>query len=332
MHYRFARLTVSLFCASIAVLLQGPALAEKPSLLPDSPPTVEIRDSADTISIFHGASLILSYNKRAPEVPPGIDPVFKRSGFLHPVATPSGRVVTGLYPADHAHQCGIFSGWVSTLYDGRPIDFWNLADGTGRVVHEGVRGVFSNGFEVDLLHRALGDSEVDVLRERWRISLIEADSEYYCFDLETTQTALTDNPLLVNQYHYGGMAYRGPAAWLIENTENSPLAVPKMHNHAGANRRVGNHQPAKWVTVSGTLGGEQVSITVLGHQDNFRAPQPARLHPTKPYFVFSPCVAGEFVIDLDRPLNGAYRYFVSDRELSETWLEERWQTWCSAEP
>jgi hypothetical protein len=36
------------------------------------------------------------------------------------------------------------------------------------------------------------------------------------FDLETTQSALTDKPLLVQKYHYGGLALRGPVAWLTE--------------------------------------------------------------------------------------------------------------------
>ena len=36
--------------------------------------------------------------------------------------------------------------------------------------------------------------------------------------------------------------------------------------------------------MSGTIDGQEVGITILGHPDNFRAPQPMRLHPTEPFF------------------------------------------------
>ena len=57
-------------------------------------------------------------------------------------------------------------------------------------------------------------------------------------------------------------------------------------NDLGSDRIKGNHEHARWVSLSGQNDGQPVTITVLCHRDNFRAPQAARLHPTKPYFVF----------------------------------------------
>ena len=80
--------------------------------------------------------VVVTYNKVSPPAPPGIDAVYERSGYLHPVSSPRGRVVTDTFPIDHPHQHGVYSAWVKTNYDGRVIDFWNLAGGTGRVLHD----------------------------------------------------------------------------------------------------------------------------------------------------------------------------------------------------
>ena len=55
------------------------------------------------------------------------------------------------------------------MWHNREIDFWNLAGGTGRVLHQRVVRTFQNaegvGFECDLIHRATNDPVVDILRE-----------------------------------------------------------------------------------------------------------------------------------------------------------------------
>jgi len=71
-----------------------------------------------------------------------------------------------------------------------------------------------------------------------------------------------------------------------------------------------------------------VTIAVLCHRDNFRAPQAARIHPTKPYFVFSPCVDDDFAIDREHPFRGKYRYLITDAAPDSKWLDEQWSQWC----
>ena len=46
-------------------------------------------DSALTIT--QGGRNVLVYNKQSPPVPDGIDPTYRRSGFLHPVTSPAGK-------------------------------------------------------------------------------------------------------------------------------------------------------------------------------------------------------------------------------------------------
>ena len=309
--------------------------------------TLALEETDQAVTIRQSGNTMLVYNKQAPQVPDGIDPVFARTGFLHPVASPSGRIVTDVYPFDHAHQSGIFAAWVRTKWNDREIDFWNLAGGTGRVLHQRVIRTFSTnaslGFETDLIHRAEKSPVVDILRERWKLTAFVTDGSYHVFDIETTQTALTDKPLVVQKYHYGGMAFRGQTRWLTDNDDDAKKNIDATNeaaskrlrepnsflNDLGSDRIKGNHEHARWVSFTGQIDGQPVTITILSHRDNFRSPQPARIHPTKPYFVFSPCVDDEFVIDGDHPFFSRYRFIITDARADAAWLNEQWEAWCA---
>ncbi len=299
---------------------------------------LKLTETEAAITISQGGQQVVVYNKQSPPLPDGIDPTYRRSGFLHPVSSPAGKVVTATFPFDHPHQHGIFSAWVRTKWDGRDVDFWNLAGGTGRVLHQRVVTTFSDnkatGFEVELVHQAVQEPVVDILRERWKISAYPTDGTYHCFDLETTQTGLTDTPLIISEYHYGGIALRGPERWLQKKSGNAAgdgdtqREPSDFLNDHGSERRKGNHEHARWVSLTGTLDADAVSITVLCHAENFRAPQAARLHPTKPYFCYAPCVDGEFVIDRDHPFHGRYRFLITDAAPDVEWLNQQWNNWC----
>jgi lysophospholipase L1-like esterase len=305
--------------------------------------SLQLEETAEAITIRQAGRTVLVYNKLPPAVPKAIDPVYARSGNLHPIASPAGRIVTEAYPADHAHQSGLFSAWVRTTWMDREIDFWNLAGGTGRVLHQRIVRTFADdgqiGFETDLVHRAEQEPVIDILRERWTITALETDGTYHAFDLQSTQHALTDKPLLVQKYHYGGMALRGPTRWLTrgdsdakknsDEADSSEKREPSTFlNDLGSDRLKGNHEHARWVSLTGQIDGQPVTITVLCHRDNFRSPQAARIHPTKPYFVFSPCVDDAFVIDRDHPFKSRYRCLITDAAPDPEWLNEQWETWC----
>ncbi len=301
--------------------------------------TLKLVETEKKIVIEQSGEIVLTYNKVSPKAPDGIDPIYERSGFLHPVGSPQGTVVTAIFPLDHPHQHGVFSAWVNTTYEGRDVDFWNLAGDTGRVLHDRVVRTFetavATGFEVDLIHRTQTKPIVDILHERWKVTAYPTDGSYHCFDLHTVQTAATEKPLTINKYHYGGLAFRGPVSWLTAKDSGAGknaginLEQNEFLTSLGSDRLKGNHEHVNWVAINGSLEDKPVSIAVLSHANNFRAPQSARLHPSKPYFCFAPCVDGEFVIDRDHPLAGQYRFLVADSKIDAEWIDKKWSEWCS---
>ena len=299
-----------------------------------------LEETEATISILQGDQVVLVYNKQPPPLPDGVDPVYRRSGFLHPLNTPSGRTVTAVYPEDHLHQNGFFTAWVNTTYDGKKVDFWNLGKKRGRVIHSKVLRRFDNhegvGFEVRMLHQTGGETPVSVLQETWKVTVRRRVDACFCVDVQTTQEALTDKPLIINEFHYGGVALRGLTRW-VQPAARGELPDGLIHessaflNDRGSNRTKGNHEKARWVALTGKIDGADVSAVVLGHSTNPRAPQTARLHPKKPYFCFAPCVEGSFSIDRHHPWSARYRILLVDSAPNSEWLDEQWGSWAGQE-
>lgn len=308
-----------------------------------TPKGLHVKQTDAAITVLHNADVLLVFNKKSPPVPEGMKKIYHRSGFIHPVNTPGGKTVTSTFPIDHPHQHGIFTAWTKTKYDGREIDFWNLAKGQGRVrfeknprgnpavsLFEGAKEPIAVSFDVNLVHSIVADPPVDVLAESWHITVFDVfpDEDSFSFEITLKQTALTDKPLIVQKYHYGGFAVRGPTRWVLakdadDNPGNEKREPSYFLNNLGSDRIKGNHEHATWVSMGGKIDGDDASITVICESENFRAPQAARLHPTKPYFCYAPCVDGEFVIDKEHPYEAKYFFIVSDKKMTAEEMKRR---------
>lgn len=271
---------------------------------------------------------VLTYHTAVVAPPPQFDAAYRRSGHLHPVRTPSGRVVTDEFPVDHPHQHGIFSAWVKTTFEGRAVDFWNQLGQTGTVEHREVLHVESgpvfSSFTVRLAHVDLSapGGKKDVLHENWTIRTYAIKSGRL-FELESVQRCVADSPLVLEEYHYGGHAVRGSAEWLGQPEHD-------FLTSEGKTRQEGNHSRPNWVSMHGNVDGEMCGIAVCSHPDNFRGPQPVRLHPSKPYFVFTPPVLGRFEIAPGAELLSRYRFFTYDGPPQPERLQDVWENYAQA--
>jgi hypothetical protein len=97
---------------------------------------------------------------------------------------------------------------------------------------------------------------------------------------------------------------------------------------AGLGRDNGNHTRPEWVDLSGPVESGWAGITAFGHPQNFRFPQPVRLHPTMPYFCFAPLVLGDFRLENRKPYRSQFRFVVHDREISVESVNRLWQDYA----
>lgn len=295
------------------LLLATPAFAQLRCIETDS-----------VIEVTNGDALVLRYWKKPSPEAAANDPLYSRTGYIHPLCTPSGKVITGDYAPDHPHQHGLFFAWTKTEFDGRHPEFWNQKQGSGRVAYDRTIAITSGddgvGFEV--VHRfedlTAGDAPVPVLDERWKVQVRLVDG-HYLLDLASVQTCATDKPLVIEKYHYGGMAIRGNAAWLGKEAD-------RIVTSEGQDRVTGNHSRPAWVKMSGEIDGAPCGIVAIPHPENFRAPQWVRLHPAKPYFVFSPMVEEPFTIKPGTPYWSRFLWVVYDGEMGDAEVKGIWGT------
>ncbi len=259
-----------------------------------------------------------------------IKPIFKRGGYLHPIATPSGKVVTDDFPPNHVHHHGVWWAWTSTVFDGRKPDFWNMGDGKGRVEFESVdrtwSGAVHGGFRARHRYVDLTSGQpVTVLNETWRVTAFapKAGSRHWIFDLVTEHRCATDKELKLPEYRYGGVGLRGNWAW---NGEGKALFLT---SEGETDRVKGNTTRGRWCDMGGMLDGERVGIAILCHPDNFRAPQPMRLHPTEPFFNFAPQQAGDMAIKPGEKFVAQYRFVVHDGAPDKAELDRLWNDYAN---
>ncbi len=293
---------------------------------------------------------VLAYNHAVIESPQGIDPVYRRSGYIHPIYNPRGQSVTGDFPPDHAHQHALFLAWVNTTFGDHAPDFWNQAGKTARIRHSTiigtpVSGSVFGGFQVQLQHTDITDPKfpLPVLLEDWAVRVYRV-KDFFLFDLESRQRCAGKVPLTINQHYYGGLALRGSHQWFSEKnatalkqlTAANPSAAqlakaPLLRDYLTSEGKTwhdGNQTRARWVDMHGSIDGMPSGITVMGHPDNHQAPQKVRLHPTKPYFCFSPMADEEFHITPGENYISRYRFFVHNGTADAAVSDRLWNDYA----
>ncbi|HUT94068.1 MAG TPA: PmoA family protein [Thermoguttaceae bacterium] len=290
---------------------------------------VKVEDDGKHLNVSVGGKPVLVYNHAVVPSPDPKQPYYARSGHIHPVYSPSGQVVTDDFNPDHMHQHGIMFAWTKSTFEGRPANCWDQKGGQGTVEHvklEAVGGgpVFGY-FTAKLRHVSLNGPEgrKPILDETWDVRVYNF-GDYFLFDLTSSQTCAGASPLVVEEYHYGGMAIRGSAAWPA--TSGADFLTSE-----GKTRADGNHTRPRWCDIYGPVDGGEGGVCILGHPTNFRFPQHVRLHPSMPYFCYSPAVLGAFSIEPGKPpYVSQYRFYVHDGRPNAKAAERLWQDY--AEP
>ncbi|MBV6643773.1 MAG: PmoA family protein, partial [Cyclobacteriaceae bacterium] len=129
-------------------------------------------------------------------------------------------------------------------------------------------------------------------------------------------------------YHYGGMAFRGSADWndttATADQELTGKGQGGFLTSEGLGRS-GNHSRPNWVSMFGNVNDQPVNLAVMGHPLNFRSPSYVRIHPTMPYFCFTPVVEYGFDFKPGDVHIARYRVVSFDGKPDPTVIDQLWQ-------
>lgn len=283
--------------------------------------------------IFRSGTRVMGRYQAEPGEFPRTDipEIYRRGGYLHPLLTPSGRQVTDDFPANHVHHHGVWSPWTKTKFEGRYPDFWNMGEGKGRVEFVGLDRVGNDhgGAGMVARHRfvdLLAVPPKTALEETWEVRAMMRREPWpaYQWDWVSTQRCATASPLVLPEYHYGGLGLRGNWGWngasngffLISGGETDRLKI--------------NAARSRWFWMGGPVDGGVAGIVILCHPGNLRFPQPMRLHPSEPFFCYAPQQLGAMEIRPGESYIARYRFLVMDGRPEAEELEALWKEYAEA--
>jgi len=285
-----------------------------------------------------GGANILRYNHAVVPAPKDIGRIpetrrslYDRSGFIHPLWSTKGSVLTEIHPADHIHHMGLWMPWTHTQFEGRMVDFWNVGDGTGTVRFakylSTTDGPVFGGFQVEQEHvaRKTSKGEQVILNEVWDVRAYNVggpEKGYWLIDFESTQRCVADEPLIQDQYRYGGFGFRATSKW------KGQTAAYLTSEGKG---RDGHGTRARWCDTSGRID-EWEGVTFYSHPQNFQHPEPMRIWPEPDnyiFFNFCPSQAEPWEMKPAEDHVFRYRMYVHQGKVVVADAERIWQDYAN---
>ena len=296
---------------------------ESPSLGQD----ISMSVTTEQIEVFLNNKKVTGYQMALKEVPKEVSKAYQRSGYLHPVNTPSGKRLTRIQPKDHYHHYGIWNPWTHTLFDGDTIDFWNLNKKQGTVrfskLLNKVTGPVFSEFEVLHEHVVLKDEKNTIaLNEIQNIRIFPMDEKRYLMDLKISYQCATDKAFKIIKYRYGGLGWRTTEVW---NNQNSRILTSE-----GKTRKNADGSTARWCIVDGQLENAYGGVLLLSHPQNYNHPEPLRIWPEDQYergdlFVnFATTKTKDWILNPGETYELNYRLIVYDGKMDTESAEKAW--------
>jgi hypothetical protein len=293
---------------------------------------VKVSTSDGTLLLTDNGKKVLQYNFKTVYPPEGVDTVFKRSGFIHPLWSPEGHVLTQINPPDHRHHVGIWNPWTEVLFQGKEVDFWNLVKKQGTVKFSKfiskTEGPVFGGFRALQEHVVFNDTtmrtEKTALNEVWDIRVYNIGNKMWLWDFTSILNCATPDPVILKEYRYGGFGFRATHDW---NDQNS-----KVLTSTGKTRKDADATTARWCMIDGDVAGGHSGILFMGYPTNYNFPEPMRVWPEHMnkrgdvFFSFSPTRNMDWPLMPDKSYVLKYRMLVYEGTITAETAESVWKS------
>ncbi len=298
---------------------------------------VTLEDTGESLRIGIGGKPVLEYRYELMPVPEGVDEVFSLSGFIHPLWSPQGEVLSRIQPPDHYHHYGIWNPWTLTEFEGRTVDFWNVGSRQGRVVSAGVvertSGEVLGGFKAihdHIDHSAPGGDRI-AMKEQVDVTVwnVTPDQSAWVVDFVSTLSPATDQGITIKAYRYQGFSLRATERW---NDETARLLTSE-----GLDKSNANSTRARWIDVNGVSDAREGTsgVLLMTNPSNYNFPEHLRIWPVgqqpvdqNVFINFNPAQDRDWVLEPGKTYNLKYRMFVYDGRLDAAKAERLWASYA----
>lgn len=236
-----------------------------------------VKDGA--VILHKGSNNLLEYVFKTVYPPKGIDTAYRRSGFIHPLWSPHGQVLTRIQPRDHYHHYGIWNPWTHVAYEGDTIDFWNINTKQGTVrfsrftsIEQGpVYSQFSALHEHVVFKKGGGEKVAMNEIQSVRVYPQQKGQEYFIVDFDIRMNTASESPVKLLEYRYAGLGWRCTEKW---DNKNSMVLTSE-----GKGRVESDGSKARWCIVQGQLDDDYAGVVMMSYPTNYNYPEPLRIWP-----------------------------------------------------
>lgn len=294
-------------------------------------PVITIEDTGKSLVFKNSENDLATYRYALMPAPEGVSEIYGKSGFVHPLKTPAGNLVSRIQAPDHYHHYGLWQPWTRTEYRGEEIDFWNLNEEQGTVAFSDILSVTEGPLfsEITVSQNHIthpGRGEQTVLKEivTYRVWTPPENSDYYLMDVIFHMNPVTKYPLTIKEYRYQGFSLRGPAHW---NDNNARLLTS-----SGKNKTDGNGSRARWMKVTGPGNVSGTStVIMMTNPANYNFPEQIRIWPTgmndgkeNVFINFNPAQDRDWTLQPGKTYTLQYRMILGDRDFSAEEIDQLW--------
>jgi hypothetical protein len=298
---------------------------------------VEVEDDGSSLLFTISDKPVLNYRYTEIDVPEGVDEIFKRGGYIHPIWSPGGEVLSRIQPPDHYHHYGIWNPWTRTEFEGREVDFWNLGSGQGTVrakqIAERKSGSVYGGFRAvhDHIDFTGPTGEKVAINEQWEVDIwnVDPDQNVWMIDFTSTLNPATDDGITIKEYRYQGFSLRATEKW---NDDNTDILTSEGYDKSDANAT-----RARWIDVNGIseVSEGTSGILFMTNPANFNYPEQLRIWPVganngieNVYINFNPAQDRDWKLEPGSSYALKYRMFVYDGTISEDEANLYWSNFA----
>jgi len=298
-------------------------------------PEVIVENTGDLLKLRKNNTPVLDYNVKLVYPPKGVDTMYKRNAFIHPVYSPSGNVLTQISPQDHYHHVGIWNPWTRVKIRDHVTDFWNLYSHQGTVrfagINSTINGPVYGGFNLLQEHVDFQGKKPEEItfNEVWDVRVWNTDpingQGAWLIDLTSLLSLTGSDEIIFEAYRYGGgLGFRATAEWDKNNSW--------INTSEGKTRVNADGSKARWTDVGGMFSGRGESgIVFMSHPSNREHPEPMRVWPIEQntrgdvFFEFCPIRYKEWILKPGNQYSQKYRMLVYDGKVDKAVSDRIWR-------
>ena len=299
--------------------------------------TFNFKRERGDLKLAFGERSLIHYRYEMKTPPEGVNKLFQKSGYIHPVITLNGDTLSRIQPPDHYHHYGIWGPWTRTKIENISVDFWNLGHGQGTVLFKKFNSIDSGpvyaSFSAHQEHFNLTKKNLRQLAIDENLSVKvwkNNNPNQYFIDYRTNFSSPLENGILFEAYRYGGgLGFRFKEYW---NKDNCEVITSERKNRVAA-----DGTSARWCLVYGEAnnGKDTSGVMFMSHPNNQSHPEPMRVWPLDAnngrgdvFFEFCPIRDEEWKIEPIQSYELNYRMLVFDGKITLEDAEQHWKAFA----